>query len=62
MGNRIISRDEVIRRINEFLVDMDGVTLEDFYNKLTPQTISYEGDDIFIEDRLLGKEKTNGKR
>jgi len=59
--SRILDRSDIIRRITTYLQKTDSVSLSDIYNNVisivcanSPE-ITYEENDIFIEDRIIAK-------
>lgn len=58
-ASRILERSDVIRRITTYLQETDGVSLSDVYNNVISivcvdrPEITYEENDIFIEDRII---------
>jgi hypothetical protein len=58
-ASRILERSDVIRRITTYLQETDGVSLSDIYNNVISivcvdkQGITYEDNNIFIEDRII---------
>ena len=61
--SRIMDRSDVVRRITAYLQKTDGVSLSDIYNNVisivcanSPE-ITYEENDIFIEDRIITQQR-----
>lgn len=58
-ASRILNRTDVIRRIVTYLQETDGVSLSDIYNNVISivcvdkPEITYEENNIFIEDRII---------